>query len=90
MDDISQRIGAKIKSARRAKKFSREQVARRMEVSQQTIEKYEKGSIDISVKRLIKISNILGICITSFLEDDIDRTLINHFSKKLFIDIDQG
>lgn len=78
--DINQRIGAQMKLCRLERKLSREQVARRLGCSQQTIEKYENGSVNISVKRLVKISCVLGICITIFLQDEI---LHEHFKKIL-------
>lgn len=61
--NINQKIGDKLKNARLRKKLSREQIARRIKVSQQTIEKYEKGTINISVMQLTKLSDILDITI---------------------------
>jgi transcriptional regulator with XRE-family HTH domain len=78
--NINQRVGDRIKKARLVKKWSREQLARRMDCTQQTVEKYEKGVVNISVRRLAQISNALGISITYFLQDDI---LLEHFKKIL-------
>lgn len=77
---VNKKIGERIKIARLEKRFSRERLARKMGLRQQTIEKYEKGEIDISVITLIKISNALGISIIYFLQDEI---LLEHFKKIL-------
>lgn len=69
MDDINRKVGIRIKEVRLERGLSREQVARRVGVTQQCIEKYEKGEIDISVKRLMHISNALNVGITYFLTD---------------------
>lgn len=66
--DINEQIGKRIKEVRVEKRMSREQIARRLKVAQQTIEKYEKGKIEISVNRLIQISNVFDINILYFLQ----------------------
>lgn len=78
--DINQKIGTHIKSIRLEKKRSREWLARKVGVVQQTIEKYEKGEINISVEKLVKIACALGICITDFLKDE---EMHEHFKKIL-------
>ncbi len=78
--DINQTIGRRIKEVRLERKLSREQVARRCEVCQQTIEKYEKGKIEISVSRLIRIANILNVGIMYLLApDNKDNPVFQHF-----------
>lgn len=80
MIDINIEIGKRIKCLRLEKKLSREQIARRLGVKQQTIEKYEKGSIEISIKKLIQISNIMNVSIMYFLKQEgLDDTLFKHF-----------
>lgn len=81
MSNVNQRVGARIKIARLEKKLSREQIARRLGIKQQTIEKYEKGSIEISVQRLSQISNILNIGITYLLIDGIDDIELTKLSQ---------
>ena len=68
--DINKEIGQRIKATRLERKLSREQIARRIGTTQQTVEKYEKGKIDISVRRLTQISNVLNVGITHFLKDE--------------------
>ncbi len=70
MDDINKRIGARIKEVRQERKLSREQIARRIGVCQQTIEKYETGEIDISISKLSKISHVLNVGIMHLLDEN--------------------
>lgn len=67
MEEINQAIGLRIKKARLEKGLSREQVARKIDVTQQCIEKYEKGQVDISVKRLTQIAKALGVDVGYFI-----------------------
>lgn len=82
MGNINQRVGARIKIARLERKLSREQVARRLGVRQQTIEKYEKGSVEISVKRLSQLSNVLNVGISYLLIDGVDDLAFQYFVRK--------
>ena len=68
--DFNRKIGMRIKETRLERKLSREQVARRIGITQQCIERYEKGEIDISVRRLMQISNVLNVGITYFLDEE--------------------
>ncbi len=84
MEDINQKIGKRIKDTRIGKKLSREQIARRVGVTQQTIEKYEKGLVNIPFIRLVQVCNAMGVCITLFLQkEDNDNSLYQHFSNLL-------
>ncbi len=83
MSNINQTIGKRLKEVRLERELSREQVARRCGITQQTIEKYEKGLIEISVGRLIQISNILNVGIVYLLApDNVDNEIFQHFLKK--------
>ncbi len=83
MHNINEKIGIKIKAVRLERKLSREQVARRIGVKQQTVEKYEKGVIAISVIQLTKISNVLNVSIMYFLQPDgDDDSLFKHYLKE--------
>ncbi len=83
MQDINKKVGAQIKKVRLERKLSREQIARRAGVCQQNIEKYEKGEIEISVRQLSVISNILNVSITYLLlPDKEDQTVFHHFVDK--------
>lgn len=81
MENIRIKLGNRIKTIRLERKMSREQIARRIGIKQQTIEKYEKGDINISINRLIQISNVLNVGITYFLidENNVDNPLFKHY-----------
>ena len=67
---IEKKIGQKIRQLRKNWGFSQIELAERIGISFQQIQKYEKGSTRISVMRLQEISDALGISITSFFEED--------------------
>lgn len=69
MEDIGKIIGARIKALRMEKGLSREQVARKCGITQQAIEKYEIGSVSLSIQRLEKIAFVLGKEVNYFLEN---------------------
>jgi transcriptional regulator with XRE-family HTH domain len=59
-------IGRKIKSLRKSQGLSQIELAGKIGVSFQQIQKYEKGSTRISVARLQEIANAIGVDITIF------------------------
>lgn len=67
---VEKRIGEKIKQLRRSRGFSQIELAERMGISFQQIQKYEKGSTRISVARLNQISETLGAKVTDFLKEE--------------------
>ena len=66
---INKKIGQKIKQIRKSWGLSQSELAERIGISFQQIQKYEKGSTRISVMRLQQISEALGVHITTFLEE---------------------
>ncbi len=68
MDKTNIIIGMRIKDLRKAKGLSREQIARKIGVTMQMIEKYEKGVANISVIRLVSIAKALNKPISFFVE----------------------
>ncbi len=66
---INKKIGQKIKEIRKSWGLSQSELAERIGISFQQIQKYEKGSTRISVMRLQQISEALGVNITAFLEE---------------------
>jgi transcriptional regulator with XRE-family HTH domain len=63
---INKEIGQKIRQMRKHWGLSQMELAERMGISFQQIQKYEKGATSISVSRLQQISDALGIEITVF------------------------
>lgn len=66
---IDKKIGEKIKEIRKGWGLSQMELAERIGISFQQIQKYEKGSTRISVMRLQQVSNALGVHITRFFEE---------------------
>ena len=76
-------IGDKIYSLRLAKGLTRSQLAERIEITHQQLQKYEKGINRVTVGRLLLISKALGRNIRYFLENieedkDIEVTPTQH------------
>jgi len=66
---IEKKIGLKIKQIRKNWGLSQSELAERIGISFQQIQKYEKGLTRISVMRLQQISKALGVNITAFFEE---------------------
>ncbi|MCK4486139.1 MAG: helix-turn-helix transcriptional regulator, partial [Desulfobacterales bacterium] len=66
---LDKKIGLKIKQIRKSWGLSQIELAERIGISFQQIQKYEKGSTRISVMRLQQISKALGVNITAFFEE---------------------
>lgn len=64
--DIDKAIGAKIREYRIMSGMSQMELADKIGVSYQQVQKYEKGHGNISVKRLKQIADIFGVSITDF------------------------
>ena len=66
---IDKKIGLKIKQMRKRWGLSQIELAERIGISFQQIQKYEKGSTKISVMRLQQISEAFGVNIITFLDE---------------------
>lgn len=66
MTDTDREIGRKIKSLRKSKGLSQIELAGKIGVSFQQVQKYEKGSTRISVARLQEIADAIGVSIAIF------------------------
>ena len=66
---INKEIGRKIRQMRKHWGLSQMELAERIGISFQQIQKYEKGATTISVNRLQQISDALGIDITVFFSE---------------------
>jgi transcriptional regulator with XRE-family HTH domain len=69
MQNIDKSIGAKIKQLRLHKRYSREQLGRKLGVCQQQIEKYEIGENRISASMLMDMAKIFNIQVQSFYDE---------------------
>jgi transcriptional regulator with XRE-family HTH domain len=67
----SNQIGNKIKILRESKKLTIEELADRTSVNSQLIENIENGDVFPSLSPLMKISNVLGVRLGTFLDDNL-------------------
>ena len=67
---MEKEIGQKIRELRKTKGMSQMELAERIGLSFQQIQKYEKGINRISVPRLYQIAKALNVDICSFFEED--------------------
>ncbi len=68
-EDINTTIGQRLKEIRKKRKMSTRKLGDSVEITFQQIQKYEKGDNNLSVGRLIAISNALGVSPCIFFED---------------------
>jgi len=74
--DIDIKIGIRIKQFRTDWNISQSELAEKIDVSFQQIQKYEKGKTNISVKRLIQISDALNVPLSSLLSEESEATQV--------------
>ena len=67
---IDRKIGKRLEQLRKSYGLSQIELAEKVGISFQQIQKYEKGITRISVYRLQQISDALGIRITEFFEEN--------------------
>lgn len=70
MTETDKEIGRKIKLLRRSRGLSQIELAGKIGVSFQQVQKYEKGSTRISVARLQEIAKAIGVNISVFLGEE--------------------
>jgi HTH-type transcriptional regulator/antitoxin HipB len=70
-DQIKQRIGARLRDARRAAQLTQQDVADRIGVTQSQYNHYESGRTLISIDQLLKLEEIFGRSITFLVGKEI-------------------
>lgn len=73
-------VGARICARRRLLQLSQKEMAERLGITFQQVQKYEKGINRIGAGRLYGIAQILGVDIDYFY-DDINADVYSHFSE---------
>lgn len=68
--DYSLKIGKKIKKLREISGLSQSELAEKIGVSYQQIQKYERGKSSISVDRLYQIADVLKVPVKIFFEEE--------------------
>ena len=80
-NEVDKHVGGKILSLRLANGWSRTQLADKIDVTQQQLQKYEKGANRISVSRLVVIAKALSQGVSYFYEglsDDNEPMVTQH------------
>lgn len=77
---INKKIGEKIRQLRKGWGLSQSELAEKIGVSFQQVQKYEKGSTRVSVMRLQQISEVFGVDIASFFEKGRDLPKVSDFT----------
>lgn len=77
---IDKQIGQKIKQLRKGWGLSQSELAEKIGISFQQVQKYEKGATRISVMRLQQISKALGVNITSFFKSGASKLKVSDFT----------
>ena len=73
-DAVDLRVAERIKTIRRARSVTREQLAGLIGVSLQQLVKYEQGTNRISASRMLDLANALDVDITEFFSSDAIAT----------------
>ena len=66
--DLDAQIGRRIREARQAQDMAQHVLANGLGIIFQQVQKYEKGTNQVSTSRLYDIANVLGMPITFFYE----------------------
>jgi len=75
---VNLEIGQKIQELRLSKGLSREQLASKINLTHQGLERYEKGKVNIAVYRLVTIAEILEQPIDYFLNGAVPKPPTEH------------
>lgn len=67
-DSLNVKVGKAIHNLRKRKGIAQLELAIKLGVSRTTVSLYENGKLEISISKLIKISQILGVSIIDFLK----------------------
>jgi transcriptional regulator with XRE-family HTH domain len=76
------KVGAKIRKVRSLRRLSKENLAAELGISQKAYSKIENGSTEVTVSRLQKIADTLGISLAELLSFD-DKLMFNNHNQHL-------
>jgi len=62
-------VGARIRNLRLRNKLSQEEVGRRLKISFQQVQKYEKGTNRVGASRLSELAKIFGVSVEAFFSE---------------------
>lgn len=61
MEDVKQRVGQKIREARKAKGLTQKELADKLILSVGTVNQYEVGKQNLTIETIQKVANALGV-----------------------------
>lgn len=70
-------VGAMIRRLRKASGMSQTALAEKLDISYQQVQKYEKGTSELTLKRLRQVALALNVPLSVFMGDQKDATLID-------------
>lgn len=73
-DPIDVAVGLRLRTLRKSRSMSQEQLGRALGITFQQIQKYERGTNRISASMLVKSARALGVAPTQLLPDEGDPT----------------
>ena len=76
-NEVDVAVGARIRNLRLRKKLSQEEVGRRLNVSFQQVQKYEKGTNRVGAGRLSELATILDVPIGAFFSETAPASKVN-------------
>jgi len=74
IDEVYKSIGRRIRQERKKKKMCQTQLAKKLEKSLRTIQKYETGEIEITIRMLYKVADVFGCSVKYLIFGDKDYT----------------
>lgn len=77
MKDYKHDMGLRIKSERKKRKLTQEQIAEKLNISVKHLSEVERGLTGLSVENLIKLSNIFGVSIDYLVKGEADKNKWN-------------
>lgn len=78
MENINTILGEKIKEIRKSQGLSQIHLAERIGLSFQQVQKYEKGHTQLTIKRLMQISEALNVSIKTFFDEEMLKPIFHN------------
>lgn len=69
--EINKILGSNIKEIRKKHKKTRREIAKNLNVSAKSVEQWERGEVMIKFSWIVLIANILKICVTDLIPDQL-------------------
>lgn len=77
MEDYKEKIGIRLKTARKNRHLTQEQIAEMLNISQKHYSEAERGLVGLSIKHYVELSSILDVSLDYLLKNDYTRPFTN-------------